>query len=39
LRLLRLSAEHTRVFPVADVSLSVAIHDLKKECEGKWTLK
>ena len=29
--LFRLAAEHTRIFPVAYVSLCVAIHDLKRD--------
>ena len=37
--LLRLTAERTRIFTVAYVSLCVAIHDLKRDCGGKWSLK
>ena len=33
--LLRLTAERTRIFTVAYVSLCVAIHDLKRDCGGK----
>ena len=33
--LLRLAAEHTRILSVAYVSLCVAIHNLKGDCEGK----